>query len=305
MWALMLFSLAIATDISAQEWNAKTTFSDWKRVVNAKVEYTPEAMVLTDLKMDSQIISGPLAIDASKFNTFKLTYRATGTGIGGGQIFYAHTPGRFTERNMWRIPRLNGDGNWHTITLELKDIVNPKSWTEGGTVVQLRLDPTDSAGGKIEIASFGFFNVDPGKPEWSAKNGFHGWRAQANTKVAVTAEALVMTDIKADPQVISDKLNIDPTKYNAFKFTYRATGTGTAGGELYYAHKHYAFSSKKYWRIPKLISDGQWHTVILKADALRDAQSWTNGGNIVHLRFDPTNSAGGKIEISEMAFFFE
>ena len=146
--------------------------------------------------------------------------------------------------------------------------------------------------------------ADSGMPEWNGKNSFYSWKKQANVKVDVTPEALVLTEIKADPQVISGILAIDPSKYNSFKFRYRATGTGSAGGELYFASKPYTFSAKNYWHIPKLNNDGQWHTMTLTTDALSNPQSWTEAGTIVHLRFDPTNSAGGKIEISEMSFFF-
>lgn len=302
--ALFLGMTVAVADSGMPEWNGKNSFYSWKKQANVKVDVTPEALVLTEIKADPQVISGILAIDPSKYNSFKFRYRATGTGKGGGQLFYARTPGRFSERDMWSIPKLADDGQWHTMILGPDTLVNPKSWTEGGIVVQLRFDPTDSAGGKIEISNMSFCRIDSGKPEWNGKNGFDGWKAHANTKVDITPETLVMSDIKADPQIISGKLAIDPKKYNAFQFRYRATGTGSAGGELYFASKPYTFSAKNYWRIPKLNNDGQWHTMTLTTDALSNPQSWTEAGTIVHLRFDPTNSAGGKIEISEMSFFF-
>ena len=75
--------------------------------------------------------------------------------------------------------------------------------------------------------------ADSGMPEWNGKNSFYSWKKQANVKVDVTPEALVLTEIKADPQVISGILAIDPSKYNSFKFRYRATGTGKSGGQLF------------------------------------------------------------------------
>lgn len=70
--------------------------------------------------------------------------------------------------------------------------------------------------------------ADSGMPEWNGKNSFYSWKKQANVKVDVTPEALVLTEIKADPQVISGILAIDPSKYNSFKFRYRATGAEKA-----------------------------------------------------------------------------
>ena len=51
--------------------------------------------------------------------------------------------------------------------------------------------------------------ADSGMPEWNGKNSFYSWKKQANVKVDVTPEALVLTEIKADPQVISGILAID------------------------------------------------------------------------------------------------
>lgn len=51
-----------------------------------------------------------------------------------------------------------------------------------------------------------------------------------------------------------------------------------------------------------LIADGKWHTATVTTRTLADPESRFNGGPVTRLRLDPTDSAGGEIEISEIRF---
>ena len=105
-------------------------------------------MTLTDIKKDCNIGIKKLKIDPELYNTFTFTYRAEGTGKGGGQLYFAHPKQFYSDARSCRIAPLTADGQWHTVSVSPKDM---ESWLTGGNIIQLRFDPTDSPGGKIEI----------------------------------------------------------------------------------------------------------------------------------------------------------
>ena len=140
---------------------------------------------------------------------------------------------------------------------------------------------------------------------WNAENKFSGWKALRNVKCEITPQGLVLTEINADPQIVSGTLSIDPTKYNCFSFRYRAENVGKRKGQLYFAHDNGIFTASKHWQIPPLKSDGQWHVMRVTVKNLSNPSSWFECGMITRLRLDPTDSAGGKIEISDLRFCYE
>ena len=132
---------------------------------------------------------------------------------------------------------------------------------------------------------------------WNKDNNFKDWTFAYLAKKEISDGILVLTNIKFDCQIAAFNLNIDPEKYNTFTYTYRVTGGQKTKGEFYFAHLNEKFSDSRRWNTPALNNDGQWHTVSVSPHSLK---SWVEGGMIKSLRFDPTNSAGGKIEIREM-----
>ncbi len=139
-------------------------------------------------------------------------------------------------------------------------------------------------------------------PAWNGTNQFSGWKARKNVKCETTADVLVLTEIGNDPQLVLSGIALDPAPYRAFTYRYRAEGTGKARGQLYYAHDKENFSDRQKWMLPSLEADGKWHTVTVTEKSLTNPASWFEGGLITQLRFDPTDSAGGKIEFSEIRF---
>lgn len=132
---------------------------------------------------------------------------------------------------------------------------------------------------------------------WNEKNVFKGWNGVAAAKKRIVKGILELSSIKRDCRIINRNVNIDPRKYNTLVFTYRATGGVKKKGELYFSHAGEKFNDTRRWDIPALNADGKWHTVKIRS---ADLSLWLKGGNIKALRFDPTNSAGGTIEIKEI-----
>lgn len=184
-----LFALLLMSGVSlfAQEavtWSGQESLETWKALRNVRCEWKNDALLITEIKADGQLISPVLNLDPSKYNRFSFRYRAKDLPVSTGELFYAHEKGGFTERASWRIPPLNADGEWHTMELSEKDLVEPSTWFQGGPVTRLRFDPTNDAGGQIEISEMKLYysteppkkrrivvardDFPPDEPEWTA-----------------------------------------------------------------------------------------------------------------------------------------
>lgn len=137
---------------------------------------------------------------------------------------------------------------------------------------------------------------------WKGKT-LSSWQQRKNVKVSFSGSLLKVEFTADDAQITGPAVRIDPAKVNCFSITYRAKGVKNDYGEMYFAHDPENFSSRKYWKIPKLNSDWQWHTVVIESNALFNKHNWFEGGIICGLRLDPVNKAGGIMEISEIKFF--
>ena len=137
---------------------------------------------------------------------------------------------------------------------------------------------------------------------WDPSNQFEDWKPLRNVKCEVKDGLLVLTDIQSDPQLISGPLKLDPARFRSFRFRYRYENPAGSkqGGQLYYARENGHFSDRARWNIPKLLPDGEWHTLVLTEKDMTNKVSWFEGGPITRLRLDPTGDAGGKLEISEI-----
>lgn len=290
-------------------WNSQKGFDGWKQYANVTCKSGKNGLIITEIQADPQIVSGALNIDPSKYDRISITYRATGTQNSSGEIFYAHKNMNFSGRKLWRLPALISDGKWHTVILTEKNLPNPVSWFEGGAISRLRLDPVNLAGGKIEISEIKLFTSAHRKisqnPIWNKENNFAGWKNVNNCEIRKENGLMQIKILGNDPQLLCDSLNIDAALYSKISIRYRAKGVGNSRGEFYYAHQGVNFSHRKKWVIPQLISDGAWHTLILEKKDLTDPESWFENGTVSALRFDPTNSGTGTVEISEIKFLDE
>lgn len=128
------------------------------------------------------------------------------------------------------------------------------------------------------------------------------WKAWRNIE-ATQEDGILQCKITArDPQLLLDGLSIEPETCNTLIYKYRATGTQNLPGQLYFANDAGGFSQTNMWRLPVPVSDGRWHTVTLKGNALADGETWFRNGKIKSLRFDPTDSSIGNYELEFIRF---
>lgn len=160
----IVFSALFSTFLIASEpqmvWDSQNGLGEWKALRNVKTVYEDGVIKLSGIERDPQVVSPKLNLDASAYNRVSITYRGWDIpSLTQGQIYFAHENGRFNAFDFWQIPPLAGDGQWHTEVLDTKAIRNPQSWTMGGPVSRLRLDPYDAPGGRFEIREIKFFHV--------------------------------------------------------------------------------------------------------------------------------------------------
>lgn len=286
---------AVLSGNAEMTWNReKGNLKEWRSVSNARGTVKDGTLTVTDIRRDMLITKKGLKIDPKKYNAFTFTYRAEKSSQLGGQLYFAGEGERFTDACKWLVPRLTADGKWHTMSVMSDDM---SSWLGKKGIVALRFDPTDGAGGKIEFSEFKLENLKE-RPVYSTPLDLpvSHWVRAGNAKKSVDNGTLILTDIRPDSQLYSKGVNIDPADYNAFTFTYRATGVRAIGGQLYFIRKGEGFSEESRWKTPKLIADGKWHTVSVSGDM----SLWRGKGNIVALRFDPTDASGGRIELKDI-----
>ncbi len=300
---------AVATETV---WNTPETLGQWKSLKNVQYQVRENCAKLSGIGLDAAIMIANLKLDPAWYNTFTYRYRASGINPSRGQLYFANEGIRFTADRMWRLPHMIADGKWHTATVTVQSINNPDMWFKGGKVTALRFDPTDKAGGEVEISELKLSfvpgnggdinNVQKSAALWNSANKFDGWSADRNLTCQVTPEGLKLNLLKRDSRIINKSLMLDPQEFNTFVYRYRATGTGNDAGQLFFAADGGKIAHNTLWRLPRLIADGKWHTAVVTADRLVDAGAWFNAKRITMLRFDPTDSAAGEVEIAEIRF---
>jgi len=145
--------------------------------------------------------------------------------------------------------------------------------------------------------------VSAGEPVVHAvwKNGdFQGWSPRGNLEFRNTGKSLQLTIRSRDPKIMIDKLNIDPAQCDTLVYTYRAEGTGPRTGQLFFAADGGKIGDRNFWKLPAPVADGKIHTVEVPASRMNDRKLWYGAKRITALRFDPTDSEGGTMEIFEI-----
>lgn len=292
-------------------WNGSNKFENWKQFFRVNGEIVNGNLKLTSIRIDCSTTNTKVNINPDDYNAFTFRYRANGTSTRTGEFYFAPAGEKFSDSRKWLIPSLNADGQWHTMTVMPKDY---NSWKTGGNIVQLRFDPTNGPGGEIEISEMKLEYIDSAKapknqnagqapakqPEWNKSNQFSGWTVAHNLKRELHDGNLYLTATGPDCRLSNLSVSVDTEKYNAFCFRYR-TKNIVGGGTLFFTHPGEPFSESRSWAIPPLNADGQWHTATVRP---ADLTSWQKGKIVNRLRFDPTNSLTGEIEISEIKFIF-
>ena len=146
-----IIGLCATADVVA--WSAKDGFSGVGNVEGAALSQTDDALVLTIDQPDCKLFLKPFVpFETENAKRLEIKYRANGTGPLGGQFYYARATERFSDSRCWKLPPFNADGEWHVMSLGIDALTDRADWFADESIVSCRYDPTDSAGGRLEIA---------------------------------------------------------------------------------------------------------------------------------------------------------
>ena len=142
-------------------------------------------------------------------------------------------------------------------------------------------------------------------PEIGPKDCFAGFVQARNSSSVVTDDAIVISELGKNPGLVFSCRPFIASKANVFEVKYRATSTGTSGGQLYYAPLGRTYSDSFRWNTPALIGDGKWHVMRVGTDKCSNLSDWLNVGILEGFRWDPTDSPGGRLEVASVRFLLE
>ena len=277
----------------------------WKRTFNLTAKPVADGLQLELTGRDSHLAARPLALDPKKYGGIEIVYRAEGfAGQTSGQIFFAtKAEPKYDPRKQIDLPPLICDGNWHTITVNVRQIKGGRAlWTDGGRITGLRLDLADQFPGRITLRSVRMLPpVAAELPNWNLTGGKTGpWKSTFNLTATPTAEGLQLELTGRDSNIAARPLALDPEKCGGIEIVYRAEGfAGQTGGQIFFATKaEPKYNGRKQIDLPPLISDGNWHTIEVDAWRIRGGRKlWTEGGSIIGLRLDLADQFPGRITL--------
>ena len=280
-------------------WNKENHFEGWKRFRFCTNKIENGILTLNDIAFDSCMINDHVDLDPADFNALSIRYRAEGITVPStGEFYFVHGSEKYSESRRWNVPALISDGEWHTVTILPKTL---DSWLTGGNISGLRIDMVNKPGGKIEISEIKLHKFS-GKTAWSGED-LKQWNYFRNCSGEMKDGNIFMNITGTDSLIIAQGMDFDTTDCNAFVMVYRANRTPQSNGELYFAQEKENYSDARRWRLPALIADGEWHTMTVEDKALNNHDAWYNPkSKITKLRLDPTNAAGGTLEIKEIRF---
>lgn len=306
IWALVLS--AINSYAGSMVWSKTNSFSNWRYFFNVRGKFENGVLKLYNIKFDPQMSNRAVTIDPRKFDTLIFTCKVNGQGPKKpGEFYFWQAGGKANPKQSWRLPELICDGKYHTYTVRPDDL---STWLACGTVSGIRLDVTNSAGGEIEISEIRLEKsgstaqnkmvIEPYELVWHKENSFKPWGSFIHSKGEIANKLISFTAIERDCGIsTTGVMAIDPNKYNTISYTYRANGTGNSVGQFYFRNAQNKFSDRAKVVLRPLIADGKWHTVEYRITT----PVWEKCGTITALRLDPTDSAGGVIDISEIKLF--
>ena len=277
----------------------------WKHTFNLSAKPVAEGLQLNLTGRDSNIAARPLALDPEKYGGLEIVYRAEGFAEQtSGQIFFAtKAEPKYDPRKQIDLPPLICDGNWHTITVNVRQIKGGRAlWTGGGRITGLRLDLADQFPGRITLRSVKMLPpLATALPNWVFAGGKVGpWKHTFNLTATLTAEGLQLDLTGRDSNIAARPLALDPEKCGGIEIVYRAEGfTGQTSGQIFFATKaEPKYNGRKQIDLPPLICDGNWHTLEVDAWRTRGGRAlWTDGGSITGLRLDLADQFPGRITL--------
>ena len=151
--------LAAAACIAANPVLDATNDFGLRTFSNCNVAISNGLLVVTDIAYDSQIFIHPKPFFTGDVTGMEYKYRATGTGGGGGELFYTASGVTFSGNCLWRLPPMKADGQWHVNTVGTNAIVSIDDWLNKGLLENIRFDPINKEGGRIEIEYIRFLGA--------------------------------------------------------------------------------------------------------------------------------------------------
>ncbi|MBR2625513.1 MAG: hypothetical protein IKD23_03840 [Lentisphaeria bacterium] len=300
---LTVISFLLTAHAESIVWNKDNDFNNWRHFFNVSGKIENGFIKLTGIKFDPQMSNRAVTIDPKNFDTLVYTCKVTGPGPKKtGEFYFWQTGSKANPRQSWQLPELICDGEFHTYSVRPADLT---TWLECGTVSGIRLDITNSAGGTIEIQEIRLeksSTATSGTKDipalvWNKENNFKPWKYFLHSKGVIANGMISFTEIKFDCGIEARNITpVDPEAYNTISFTYRAASTGNLQGQFFFKNDNMKFSEKTRVTLPALIADGKWHTI----ECQIQNPAWKECGKITSLRLDPTDSAGGTLDISEI-----
>lgn len=167
--------LALAISLFADvlpNWDLTTgDSSPWSHATRLTATPTSDGLLLELVAWDSNLEASGLNLDPAECGGLSFEYRAEGfSEPTSGQIFFQTeaSPGYDEQKEIF-LPRLNCDGEWHSIAVDAGQVRGGKGlWTDGGRITGLRLDFADQFPGRILLRSI---QMLPYKHSRAAKHG--------------------------------------------------------------------------------------------------------------------------------------
>lgn len=154
------------------------------------------------------------------------------------------------------------------------------------------------------IAGLGWTSAEAadGKIWDFSTNGLQGWTKTQGLSAAVSNGVLVLNIQQADSHIANEAAALTPSKDQQIIIKYRASGLPPeTTGQIFYGNAAHGYDGAFYWRIPSLISDGDWHEIALDSQAYfsGDFKDWRSGP-ITRLRLDIVDQCPGQVEIASL-----
>lgn len=142
--------------------------------------------------------------------------------------------------------------------------------------------------------------------QWSQENQFKDWTPAYNLRMLKSEDGIMILNITGeDSRISNDKVQIITSQYNRFYLEYRTSSfPRKTSGQLYFLDaSSQSFSETKRFRLPSLVSDGEWRIISLDLDR---SVAWQSAmGKVSCLRLDLVDQSPGIIEIRKMGFSYE
>ncbi len=321
---VMIGSFAAAALAGAPGWlwnpAGPNDLQDWGSAYNMNAANHNGALVIKTTGKDCRLVLDKLAVNPADYDSLAIYYSTSGFTATqlSGQLYFSNAKHTFTDKAFIGI----------SLKPNVKDavFVTPLrgDWATGGTVTALRLDAVDQTPGEVVIRGMVLYKkADFATPPalasatapaadaiakralWDAKGtGLADWSKPEKLTATVDGDNLVLEITGADSHLEWKGSPIRPADALTLRITAKAEGftNGMGPGQLYYINGAHRVDGKFFVVLPNFPNDGQFHTqIVTLRNSLRHStnEDFENGGDLTGFRYDPTDSAPGKLTISQ------